>query len=192
MRRKRLILIPFAALAAATALAATAFACTVFRGTFTISGNDPTSGSVTATGSGGNLFMTQSVSAGIAKATRNGGSVTVSTGASGTNKLPASTGTQTYKIRFYNSTAGAPGYNTHTTWKTDCMVGSSGTQIGTVKVDSTGKISSGSGMPSTGQPETFPLLPTTGLTPDVSPAESAVCISDDSASNGNEAPLTIL
>lgn len=176
--RKRLILIPFVALAAVLAFAATAFACTIWEGTFTVAGNSSTT-SVTATGTG---MMTQTVSAGIAKASATNGSITVSTGIGGGGQLPANT---TYEIRFYNSVyPTAPGYTDHTHWKTDCMAGSSGTQLGSdVTVGSNGTI--------TGQPVTR-SLPTGTLTADQAPAESAVCISDSTGSYGNEAPLTIL
>ena len=194
MRRKRLILIPFLALAAVTALGATAFACTIFRGTFTINGNATGSTAVTATGNGADMGH-KSISSGIAKATKNAGTVTVSTGvdpANTTNKLPNGG----YLIRFFNSVytgtvAVKPGFKNHTTWTTDCMAdgGLDPTvkTIGTVTVNGDGTIA--------GQPKTFPLgtSPTgSPLTPDQAPAESAVCISDAKANTGNQAPLTIV
>ncbi len=181
MRGKRPILISFAALAAAAALTSTAFACTFFKGTLTITGNSSTT-SVTATGDGSNMGYS-SITSGIAKAS-SGGSVKVSTGAVGTNKLPPSTQTRTYQVNFYNSVyPNSPGFTNHTTWKTDCMTGDAGGQLGSnVTIDNTGKI--------VGQPKTFTLP--TGLTSDKAPAESAVCVSDNSALYGNQAPLTIL
>ncbi len=199
MRRKRLILIPFLALAAVTALGATAFACTIFRGTFTIDGNGSGSTPVTATGSG-TTMKHKSISSGIAKAKSDGGTVTVSTDAEPgvpSNKLPPGT----YQIRFYNSiyagpVAVKPGFNPHTQWKTDCMadggVDPTIKTLGTVQIGADGKIASGEGTPSTGQPTTFPLKPTSGLTKDQGPAESAVCISDAEAIDANQAPLTIV
>ncbi len=196
MRRKRLILIPFLALAALTALGATAFACTLFRGTFTITGNAPGSGTVTATGDGTDMGY-KSMSSGIAQATNDNGTVTVSTDAEAgfpDNKLPPSTQVGTYQIRFYNSiyagpVAVRPGYENHQTWTTDCMAGPDPTvkTIGTVTVNGDGTIA--------GQPKTFPLgtSPTgSPLTPDQAPAESAVCISDRKAVYANQAPLTIV
>lgn len=185
MTRKRLFLIPLLAMAAATVAAATAFACTVFRGTFDVTGNAAGSGTVRVTGNDTGGMLLKSVSAPIAKASVNGGSVTVSTGvdpAKATNMLPARTD---YQIRFYNSTAAAPGFSGHNTnWVTDCMAGpgGGGTQLGPNVTVANGMIS--------GQP-VMRSLPSS-LRADTSPQESAVCISDPTGGSGNQAPLTIL
>ena len=177
MRKKAISLTTLAVLALAVSLTATAYACTVFRGTFTLKGNASTT-SVTATGLASG--MSQSVSSGIAKAKKTGGTVTLSTGKDQYGRaLPARTG---YRVRYYNSTATAPGYSTHTTWKTDCMVGGPGIQIGLADVGSDGKI--------VGQPKTYSLGNSANL--DSGGKESAVCISDSGAAFGNMAPVTIV
>jgi len=176
-RKKKAVLTGLAVGALAVSLAATAYACTVFRGTFTLKGNASTT-SVTATGLASG--MSQMVSSGIAKAKKTGGTVTLSTGKDQYGRaLPARTG---YRVRYYNSTATAPGYSTHTTWKTDCMVGGPGIQIGLADVGSDGKI--------VGQPKTYSLGNSANL--DSGGMESAVCISDSGAAFGNMAPVTII
>jgi len=177
MNRKKPVLIAFAVAALTVSLAATAFACTVFRGTFTLKGNASAT-SVTATGLASG--MSQMVSSGIAKAKKTGGTVTLSTGKDQYGRaLPARTG---YRVRYYNSTATAPGYSTHTTWKTDCMVGGPGIQIGLADVGSDGKI--------VGQPKTYSIGNSANL--DSGGKESAVCISDSGAAFGNMAPVAIV
>lgn len=175
-KSKRLLMFPFSGLMALTMFTSTAFACTIFKGTFTIQGNASTS-KVTSTGLGNG--MNQTVSSGVARASFNGGSVTVWTGRDANGrKLPQGD----YQIRFYNSTATAPGYSKHSTWVTDCMFGSAGETLGSVVVNSVGKIK--------GQPKAFSLP--NGLRPDTPPQESTVCISDLKAAYGNQAPLTIV
>lgn len=177
MKHKRALLTTFAVAALTVSLAATAFACTVFRGTLTLKGN-ASSGSVTTTGLASG--MSQSVSSGIAKAKKTGGTVTLSTGKDKYGRaLPARTG---YRVRYYNSTATAPGYSTHYKWSTDCMVGGPGIQIGLADVGSDGKI--------VGQPKAYSLGNSANV--DTGGKESAVCISDSGAAFGNMAPVTIV
>ncbi len=176
MRRPKLLLFPFSGLVLLTLSTATAFACTIFKGTFTIQGN-ASSTKVTSTGLGNG--MNQTVSPGVAKATSNGGSVTIWTGKDADGrKLPRGE----YLVRFYNSTATDPGYTDHAHWYTDCMVGGPGTTLGSAEVGFNGKVK--------GQPLTFSLPD--GLQGDTAPQESTVCITDLAAAYGNQAPLTIL
>lgn len=198
-KRKRFILAPASAVALVLAVAAAAYACTVWRGTMTLRGNDPSSGEVTVTGL--RVGMTQTVTSGIAKATKNSGWFLVSTGsAASNNKLPskdASGNTKKYYIKFYNSTASSPGYSTHANWYTDCMAGGPGVLLGSVTLNDSGQIAS---VQYVGSTTTLPMVPgvpvkfdlASGLKADTAPAESAVCISDPGAAYGNQAPLTLL
>lgn len=112
----------------------------------------------------------------------------------GTNK-------RVYNVNFYNSKYPTrPGYTDHTTWNEDCMSGltSQGVvELGEVTVDSNGNIDSatvgangGSGYDSTNRTANFNLPGS--LTADRSPKESAVCVSDNAAYYGNQAPLTVV
>lgn len=171
MKRKRAVLVAFSVVALSGVFAATAFACTIFRGTFTIQGNASTA-SVTATGL--RTGMVQTVSSGVAKASRTGGSVKVSTGADRYGvKLPAGN----YQVRYFNGAA----YRDHTHWQIDCMAGQAGRTLGSVAIGSAGTIS--------GQPRTFSLGTSTRTT---GGQESGVCVSNSNATYGNQAPLTIL
>lgn len=198
-KRKRFLLAPASAVALVLAVAAVAYACTVWRGTMTVRGNHPSSGEVTVTGL--RVGMTQTVTSGVAKSTKNSGFFLVSTGsAASNNKLPwkdSSGNIKKYYVKFYNSSASGPGYSNHTTWSTDCMAGGPGVLLGSVTLNEGGQIASvqyvGSALnvPAVpGAPVKFDLA--NGLNSDVSPAESAVCISDPGAAYGNQAPLTIL
>lgn len=176
MKRKRALL-GVGVVAGMMMLASASFACTVFRGTFTVQGNAST-GKVTTTGTG--TGMTQSVNSGVAKATAVGGSIQIWTDRDTYGRgLPANT----YYVRYYNSnsTPGRVGYTDHYHWSTDCMYGSNGVQLGTVQVNSRGRIPK--------QPVSFGLP---SSTPNVAPQESAVCISDNGGAFGNQAPLTIV
>jgi|GEM_PF-5062634 len=177
MSKRKILFVPFGAVAMLLAMTALAFACTVWKGTFTVKGN-ASSGSVTA--SALRTSMVQTVSAGSAKAKATGGTVTISTGAAGCcSKLPA----RSYTIRFLNG----PGYTSHTQWANDCMVGSpapaGGTlnNIGTVSVDANGQI--------VGQPKTL-SLPRSKV--NAAGQESALCISSSDGLYGNQAPISIV
>jgi hypothetical protein len=171
MRDKRILFVPFGAVALVMVLAASAFACTVFRGTFTVQGNaSPTKVTATGTGTG----MSSTISDGIAKATDVGGSVKLWTGADPYGRtLPANK----YFVRYYNGA----GFKDHYHWQVDCMVGGPGVDLGTVDVNSRGRIDK--------QPAQF-ALPVS--TPNSAPEESAVCISDRGGAFGNQVPLTII
>jgi hypothetical protein len=171
MKRKRILLIPFAAMAVTAIFAAGAFACTIFRGTLSMQGN-ASSATVKTTGNG--TGMVQTVSSSIAKASKTGGSIKLWAGADAYGrKLPA----KGYQVRYYNG----KGYSDHTHWVTDCMAGGPGVTLGSATVTTQGKFS--------GQPIGFNLPASTANT---SPQESAVCVSDSFADYGNMAPLTIL
>lgn len=117
---------------------------------------------------------------------------------------PACTGSnkRNYNIRFYNSgPAGTlAGYSNHTTWREDCMSTTSSplsVKLGTATVDSTGKLDSatvgsygGNGFNAATKTAHFNLP--SGLNKDVPPRESALCITDNAAYYGNQAPVTIV
>lgn len=179
MRHEKHLLIGLTVAAIAVSASATAFACTVFKGTLTLKGN-ASSASVTATGTG--TGMNQTLSSGIAKATKTAGSVTVSTGLDQYGrKLPANN----YAVRYYNSNTIAsegPGYTDHYHWWTDCMWGGPGSTKATVTIGSDGKIAGGSKSVSLGN----------STNADTGGQESAVCVSDSGGAFGNMAPLTIV
>lgn len=168
---------PVAVIAALLSVAATAWACTLFYGTMTVAGN--LGGVVQTTGLRGGMLQT--VSPTVTRASANLGSFVLSTGAQGNNKLPA----MDYLVRFYNGA----GYSTHTQWAVDCMAGGPGVTLGKVTVGTDGLITKQNGAASA--PAVLFNLPGS-LTPNVAPAESAVCISNANATFGNMAPLTIV
>lgn len=175
MKNKRNLLTGMSAIAVALMVTATAFACTVFKGTMTLTGNASTA-SVVSTGSG--TGMTDTLTAGIAKAHKTNGTITVQTGRDSFGRgLPA----KSYLLRYYNSTAGAPGYSDHYHWQTDCMAGSSGVTLATVSIGSDGRI--------VGGPITKPIV---SANLDTAPQESTVCVSDSGGFFGNQTPLTIV
>lgn len=183
MRRKRAC-IGFSGLLSLLAIASTAFACTAFLGSFTVTGNAGGSVTVNGTDTPNTFTMTQTVNNGIAKATKTGGSFSISTGtATNGSKLPKNT----YGIRYYNSSSLLPGYmgtGTSRQWVTDCMSAPFGTKIGDTQVNSAGQVT---GQTSFSFNNTLPL--------NTNPAgvrESAVCITDSSALYGNQAPITIV
>lgn len=176
VKAKRKLLVGTSVTAVAVMASATAFACTVFKGTLTLTGNASTA-SVTATGTG--TGMTETLSAGVAKATKTAGSVKLSTGADRYGrKLPA----RSYFVFYYNSTATAPGYTDHYHWTTDCMTGGPGVKKTTVSIGSDGRIA--------GQPLTVALGDSARA--DTGGQESAVCVSDSGAAYGLQAPVTIV
>ena len=188
-RRKRFLFVPLGGMSIACAVAATAFACTVFKGTLTVSGDR--GGSVTSTGLRGGMI--QSVSASGTSASRNGGWAKVSTGTDGCcNRLPSkdsSGAVRSYNIRFFNG----EGYDAHGHWSTDCMTYSAGVDLAVVRLSSNGQIAEqlvNGSFKKVNQPLQIPLG--SGLTANVAPTESALCISDASASYGNQAPIAIV
>jgi len=186
---KKLLLMPFGAVAAVLVLTSAAYACTVFRGTLTLTGN--LGGSVTATGL--RTGMVSRISSTKASASANDGWVRVSVGTDGCcNRLPDkdSTGAlRNYQINFFNG----EGFDTHGHWYSDCMTGDSGVTRANVRLNSSGQIAQqliGSSYVNVAQPIQVSLG--NGLTRNVGTQESAVCISDDSALYGNQAPITII
>lgn len=176
MRHKRNVLTAMGVASIAVMASATAFGCTVFKGTMTVKGN-ASSASVTATGTA--TGMNQTLSSGIAKAFKSSGTVTLSTGSDAYGrKLPANS----YALRYYNSTATAPGYTDHYHWNTDCMWGGPGSTKATVSVGSDGKV--------VGQPKTIGIG--ASALADSGGKESAVCMSDNGGAFGNMVPLTIV
>lgn len=176
MRRKKVLITAFGTMGLTAILAASAFACTVFRGTLTLQGNrSATTVKTTGLATG----MSQTVSNGVAKASKSGGSIKLWAGKDQYGRaLPA----KTYLVRYYNSTSSAPGYSTHYRWQTDCMTGGPGRQIGTATVNSTGAFNGGA--------LTFSLG--NSARTDSGGQESAVCVSDSGAAFGNMAPVAIV
>ena len=182
MHNRKVLLVPFGAVAVFLTLTAAAYACTAFNGSFTVvGGGTGGSGSVTANGTDaqGVPGMTQTVSGATgALKGKTGSTVTVSTGtATNGTKLPANT----YSINYYNSGPLGPGYEDHATWTTDCMTGGPGVALGTVTVGTAGTITS------TSTTFTLPLS-----SADTGTEESAVCISDATGAYGNQAPIQII
>lgn len=181
-RRKKFLMVPFVAAALVLAVASVAYGCTLFMGKFSVTGNASNSGTVTCRGL--DRTMENVCDAGIARVTSTG-SITVSTDAvEGTgSKLPPGS----YDINFYRaaSQTSSSGYYGHVWWNTDCMTGSAGTNIGSVTVGANGQSSGG------------PFnIPTSGITNgqlwQISPVfEAAACISDSTATYGNQAPVTV-
>lgn len=187
--KRRVLLVPVGGVAAVMVLAATAWACTVWKGTLTVSGDR--GGSVTSTGL--RTGMVQRVSSGVTSASANGGWFKVSTGTDGCcYKLPwkkADGTVRNYEINFFNG----EGYSDHTHFWTDCMTYDAGVKLADVRLNKGGQIASllsGGTYQAVSQPLQVALP--SGLAPNTTPQESAVCISDDTASYGNEAPITIL
>jgi len=187
---KKVLFMPFGAVAIALVLTSAAYACTVFKGTMTISGN--AGGSVTATGL--RTGMVSSYTPAKTFATSTSGSVRVSTGTDGCcNRLPDKTSTgalRNYQINFFNG----EGFDTHNHWYNDCMTGDSGVTKANVRLNSAGQIAqklvSGTTYTAVSQPLSVSLG--SGLTKNVGTQESAVCISDESGLYGNQAPITIV
>lgn len=186
---KKILLMPFGAVAIALVLTSAAYACTVFKGTLTIAGDR--GGSVTATGL--RTGMVNSVTPAKTFASATNGLVRVSTGTDGCcNRLPDkdSTGTlRTYQVNFFNG----EGFDTHGHWYTDCMAGDAGVTKANVRLNASGQIAQlqvGTNWANVQQPINVTLG--SGLTPNVGSQESAVCISDTSGLYGNQAPITIV
>lgn len=176
MRHKRNMLTAMGAASIAVMASATAFACTVFKGTMTVRGN---ASSVSVTSSGTGTGMSQTLSSGIAKATKTSGTIVLSTGSDAYGrKIPANN----YAVRYYNSTASAPGYTTHYQWNVDCMWGGPGSTKATVTVGSDGKV--------VGQPKTISIGDSVNT--DSGGRESTLCLSDNGGAFGNQVPLTIV
>jgi hypothetical protein len=186
---RKILLMPFGAVAAALVLTSAAYACTVFRGTFTVTGDR--GGTVTSTGL--RTGMVESVTASKAFASASGGWVRVSTGTDGCcNRLPDkdSTGAlRNYQVNFFNG----EGYDTHGHWFTDCMAGDAGVTLAQVRLNTQGQIAQmlvSGAYRAVAQPVQLGLG--SGLTRNVGAQESAVCISDSSGLYGNQAPVTIV
>jgi hypothetical protein len=139
---------------------------------------------VTATGCDtGGFTMCQTLSGGPAQASHSStvGTLTVSTGASGSNKLPAGT----YDVNFLGGAAytGSP-----LAWTLDCMSGQANPPLGLDNLTHSASVSS----LGVYGPATF-NVPTGESANQTSPLqESAVCISDSSGNNGNEAPIQLM
>ncbi|MGI8685511.1 MAG: hypothetical protein ACR2MO_10565 [Acidimicrobiales bacterium] len=170
---------PFAAIAGFMVVASVAYACTTFKGTFTVTpGGTNSSGSVTATGNCSGMGYSSGgapsggVGAATAKASTGTGTVSIATSAGGGCQLTAGT----YDINYLNG----PAFRNHTNRVLDCMSGLGGTSVnlGQVSVNSSG-VASG----------TFNLPLSVG---DVSPLESAVCISDTVAIEAHMVPVFII
>jgi len=186
---KKVLLMPFGAVAIALVLTSAAYACTVFKGTMTISGN--AGGSVTATGL--RTGMVSNYTPAKTFASTSSGSVNVSTGIDGCcNRLPdkdAAGAPRNYQINFFNG----EGFDTHTHWYNDCMTGDSGVTKANVRLNSSGQIAQklvSGAYTAVSQPLKVNLG--SGLVKNVGTQESAVCISDSSGLYGNQAPITIV
>lgn len=148
----------------------------VAKGTLTATGNASTT-QVVATGNGSTFGQTYST--GVAVAGSIGGTVTLQTGKDPYGRaLPA----QSYAVKFYNSSAAAPGFSDHYHMVTDAGPGGPGVQIGTVSIGTDGKI--------VGGPKTFGLGG--WLRPDGAPQESAIALVDSGGAFGLEAPVRIV
>ena len=189
LKTKKILLMPFGVVAILLVVASASYACTVFRGTLTLSGN--LGGTVTATGL--RTGMVNRISAGVTKASAANGSVNVSTGTDGCcNRLPdkdSSGALRNYQINFFNG----KGFDTHTHWFTDCMTFDAGVTVAEVRLNALGQIAQRkvNGV-YTNVTQPVQVGMGRGLTPNTAGQESAVCISDDTALYGNQAPITIV
>ena len=178
-------------------LGSAAYACTSYKGWLQVcDSSDGAEGVYCITSNGSGSGMNQSFSSGTGPTlTRGTESFTVEVGPiTTTNKLPqrdSSTG-NSYHVTFWNKTSKAydrPILNYGTSgshWLQDCMYSSLDITLGNIKslgtldVDANGD----SIAKSFTLPSTAPLSPSGG--------QGAVCVSDPSAVNGNQAPIIIV
>ncbi len=163
--RRGIVAASVAALAV-LALASAAFACTVYKGRFVVTGNNGTTTEVVGNAIGmGYCFTPGPGRAEISRGGTFSASVSKYQGSQSTTKCSAQLNPDTYDVNY--STTGGTG---------DCMTGSpESVKIGSMVVDSSG---SGSG--------TY-TLPSTALVSD-----GAICVSDATAGEGNQAPVKIV
>lgn len=185
------MLIGSAAAAAAAAavvlfVSAAAYACTNYVGVMKVAGNRSDTGTVTVTGDG----MTQTVSADVARADAGAsGWFQVWTGARSDNGAKLATGT--YDVSWRNVA-----YGDHTTWvvpTADCMAWLPGSaSLGTVSINSSGNISSGSGTYFLSYAASWATFDLPTAVANVGTQESGVCVSDAGSGDGNQAPLKLI
>ncbi|MDP9388266.1 MAG: hypothetical protein M3Q48_10260 [Actinomycetota bacterium] len=199
MSKRKILAIPFAALAGVLVMTSMSYACTVWMGKFKVKGSAGT-GEVVAVGDPTTGMKHKSVSSAYAINENNPGGelrLRVEPEASGSsNKLPRfnSDGTvKKYYLRFDPFTSSSDGdFPTHTAWKYDCMAGSFGYTMGDyVTVDSNGYSYGGS----VGGYWYRKIQSTSATTPWDGTKyynEAATCISDAGAGYGNQAPVTLV
>ena len=245
-RSKRFLMMPFWSIALVLAATAAAWACGLLKGTFSVTGTGPGSGTVTSSGDG---HDDQTITAGIAKSCGgvslaclgNPGSIIISTGPNATyldpsaspigagtcqplgivinqcgdaGTTPANPTLGPYLVRFFNGPVYAshappfgvtdptlpPGYRfPNCGLYGNGNLGFAAVTLGTVTVgayatDTAGNLtglnsSTFGGSYNSGTDEVTLKLPPSA--PNVSPAESAVCIVDRLSANANIAPITI-
>lgn len=174
-------------MAVVLAMASTAFACTTYKGYMTVTGSD---GSF-VTSYGGNSGMTQSLDKGVGpNITRGTETFTVKVGAFNGHRLSETL--NPYRITFWNGSAAAydnPIVDFSTTkqhWKNDCMSSTQDEKLGLVKPIGNHTVSSdGSETTSNHTLPSDARLTASG-------AQAAVCISNSTASQGNQAPIIIV
>ncbi len=182
----------FVSAVAVMTLASTAFACTFFRGTMKAQGN-ATTDVVTVIGNNTGMGYCGNTISGFAKATKSSGVVAIllqpaSTclDGNGVNRLPR----DTYSVDFINGAAYTTDSSGKTTMKLDCMTpgGDTGTtNIGSIAVDS-----SGFSLKTDGTRGARAYALPSGLTANGPSDESAVCVSDSTATDGHQAPIVIV
>ncbi len=186
-RDRRNLLLGLVPAAVVLAVASAAFACTTYKGYMTVTGSD----GAFVTSYGGNSGMTQSFDKGVGPTiTRGSEAFTIKVGAHNGHTLTATR--NPYKITFWNGSAAAydnPIVDFATTkqhWKNDCMNSSTDVKRGLQILLGDHNVSS-DGSETT---STWKLPSTATLT--ASGAQSAVCISDSQAFQGNQAPIIVV
>lgn len=199
MSKRRLLAVPFAAIAGVLIMVSASSACTIWMGKFLVKGSVG-AGEVAAVGDPTQGMVHKSVSSAYAINENNpGGQLRLRVEpetAGSSNKLPRfnSNGTvRAYYLRFDPFTSTSDGdFPTHTKWKWDCMAGAYGYTMGSsVTVDSNGYSYGGS----TGGYWYRTIQSTTATTPWNGTNyynEAAACISDAGAGYGNQAPVTLV
>lgn len=200
-RRRRgqtFLLIPVVSAAVVLLIGGAAYACTNFVGVMKVIGNRADSETATVTGSQSfgetSEAMTQSVSAGVAKAdsglTSTARWFKVWTGAASNGWQLA---TATYDVNWINV-----GYSTHTQWANptgDCMswtVPSTAANLGTVHITN-GTIDGAAGTYNLGYASNWAQFKMPNSVANTGTQEAGVCVSDQVGShNGNQAPLKLI
>lgn len=152
----------------------------------------------------GSQGMTQTVNSTVSKATASTGSFYIEAEVSGTNSLNQGTSSIWYDVNTI-----PVGYTSHTTWggdqSYDCEswnMGANGVvNRGSVEINTSGKIVAAA-TGSLGGGNSMTLFSSSagiagpfsvsGESANTSPAESGICVSDSSNTNGNQAPLTLV